>query len=96
MDEIIIIILLLTSTGLLGIYCILNKDKTQVIKIYKKLQEEKINNEIKMLKSLKGEISSKTSDDIIKNIMNSRNILLENALKDDFIEEDICSKIRKD
>ena len=96
MDEIIIIILLLTSTGLLGIYCILNKDKTQVIKIYKKLQEEKINNEIKMLKSLKGEISSKTSDDIIKNIMNSRNTLLENALKDDFIEEDIYSKIRKE
>ncbi|AIJ06250.1 hypothetical protein JH146_1408 [Methanocaldococcus bathoardescens] len=96
MGEIIIIMLLLTSAGLIGIYCILNKDKTQAIKTYKKLQEEKIDNEIKMLKSLKGNISSKASDDIIKNIMNSRNTLLENALKDDFMEVDIYSKIRKD
>ena len=96
MGELIIILLLLTSAGLIGVYYILNRDKTQAIKTYKKLQEEKVNDEIKMLKSLKGNISSKTSDDIIKNIMNSRNTLLENALKDDFIEADICSKFRKD
>ncbi|ADC70434.1 conserved hypothetical protein [Methanocaldococcus sp. FS406-22] len=96
MNEIIIIILLLTSAGLVGVCCILNRDKTQAIKKYKKLQKEKVDDEIKMLKSLKGDISPKTSDDIIKNIMNSRNTLLENALKDDFTEADICSKFRKD
>jgi len=76
MGEIIIILLLLTSAGLIGVYCILNREKTQAIKTYKKLQEEKIDDEIKMLKSLKSNPSSKTSDDIIKNIMNSRNTLL--------------------
>ena len=96
MDEIIIIMLLLTSAGLIGVCCILNRDKTQAIKTYKKLQEKKVDDEIKMLKSLKSNVSSKTSDDIIKNIMNSRNTLLENALKDDFIEADICNKFRKD
>lgn len=74
--------MLLTSTGLVGVYCILTKNKTSTMNEYKKLREEKINNEIKMLKILKNEISPKISDDLIKNIMESENKLLDKIFKE--------------
>jgi len=91
----IIIILLLSFAGLIGVYYILNRDKTQTIKTYQKLQEEKIDDEIRMLKNIKSDICSGASDDLIDNILNSENKLLKDALKNNLDDADVCKKLRR-
>ena len=92
----IVALVVLIGVGLVVVLYFLNRDKNESVKTYKKLRKEKADSEVRLLRNLKGNINSKMSDDVIKNIMGSRNTILENALKDDFIEADICRKFRKD
>ena len=91
----IVALVVLIGVGLVVVLYLLNRDKNESVKTYKKLRKEKADNEIRLLKNLKGNINSKMSDDIIKNIMGSRNTILENALKDDLDNVDISKRLRK-
>ncbi|ACX72388.1 conserved hypothetical protein [Methanocaldococcus vulcanius M7] len=95
MSVVVIILLLIVSVGIAGAYCILMKEKSRSISVYEKCQQEKIESEIKMLKSLNKSVSSKTSEDVINNIMKSENTILKNALNDDNIsDEDPIRKLK--
>ena len=91
----IVALVVLIGVGLVVVLYFLNRDKNESVKTYKKLRKEKADNEIRLLKNLKGNINSKMSDDVIKNIMGSRNTILENALKDDLDNVDISKRLRK-
>ncbi|XRO77215.1 hypothetical protein ACO3VM_01430 [Methanocaldococcus sp. 10A] len=97
MDTIIIIavLLLLVGVGLAIAFISLNKNKIQTITTYKKIQEEKVDYEIKILKNLKNNVCSGASDDVINNILNSENTILKNALNDNLDDADISKKLRK-
>ena len=48
-----------------------------------------------MIRHLKGNANSNISDDVIKNIMGSRNTILEKALKDDLDGTDVSKRLRR-
>jgi len=91
----IVALVVLIGAGLVVVLYFLNRDKSESVKTYKKLRKEKANSEVKLLKNLKGNINSKMSDDVIKNIMGSRNTILEKAFKDDLDNVDISRRLRK-
>ena len=91
----IVALVVLIGVGLVVVLYFLNKDKNESVKTYKKLRKEKADSEVRLLRNLKGNINSKMSDDVIKNIMGSRNTILENALKDDLDNVDISKRLRK-
>ncbi|CAB3287834.1 Flagellar motor switch protein FliG [Methanocaldococcus lauensis] len=87
---IILIVSGLISVALIVKLFLLNKSKGQTINTYKKLQQEKIEQEqevIKRLKSMKFEVT----DEFIDNIINSENELLEEALND--LDDDPLKKL---
>ena len=90
----IVALVVLIGVGLVVVLYFLNRDKNESVKTYKKLRKEKADSEVRLLRNLKGNINSKMSDDVIKNIMGSRNTILENALKDD-LDVDISKRLRK-
>jgi flagellar basal body-associated protein FliL len=91
----IVALVVLIGAGLVVVLYFLNRDKSESVKTYKKLRKEKANSEVKLLKNLKGNINSKMSDDVIKNIMGSRNTILEDALNDDLDNVDVSRRLRK-
>ena len=91
----IVALVVLIGVGLVVVLYFLNRDKNESVKTYKKLRKEKANSEVKLLKNLKGNINSKMSDDVIKNIMGSRNTILEDALNDDLDNVDVSRRLRK-
>jgi flagellar basal body-associated protein FliL len=91
----IVALVVLIGVGLVVVLYFLNRDKNESVKTYKKLRKEKADSEVRLLRNLKGNINSKMSDDVIKNIMGSRNTILENALKDDLDNVDISKRLRK-
>ncbi|CAB3290263.1 Flagellar motor switch protein FliG [Methanocaldococcus lauensis] len=87
---IILIVSGLISVALIVKLFLLNKSKGQTLNTYKKLQQEKIEQEqevIKRLKSMKFEVT----DEFIDNIINSENELLEEALND--LDDDPLKKL---
>ena len=91
---IIVTLVVLVGLGLVVALYFLNKDKTESIKAYKNIRNEKAKSEVRLLRNLKGNVNSKMSDDIIKNIMGSRNTILENALRDD-VDVDVSKRLRR-
>ena len=91
----IVALVVLIGVGLVVVLYFLNRDKNESVKTYKKLRKEKADSEVRLLRNLKGNINSKMSDDVIKNIMGSRNTILENALKDDLDNVDISKRLRE-
>ena len=91
----IVALVVLIGVGLVVVLYFLNRDKNESVKTYKKLRKEKADSEVRLLRNLKGNINSKMSDDVIKNIMGSRNTILENALRDDLDNVDISKRLRK-
>ncbi|XRP97517.1 hypothetical protein ACO3UB_03095 [Methanocaldococcus sp. 16A] len=97
MDIILImaVLLLLVGVSLAIAFTSLNKNKIQTVTAYKRILEEKVDCEIKILKNLKNNVCSEASDEIINNILNSENTILKNALNDNLDDADISKKLRR-